>query len=187
MVRKFKHHEQRLLKKVDYLNWDKNDNIRESQVMRRYHIQRREDYVKLNKLCGQINHLANELSLLPEEDPVRKRLTLHLYKRLHVLGLLLDEHPERTPLAEIPKLVTVAALARRRLASVMTGKLKMSENMREATMFVEQGHVRIGPDTVTDPGCLVTRAMEDFVTWADGSKIKRKIAEYYGQVDDFDA
>ena len=80
----------------------------------------------------------------------------------------------------------MAALARRRLATVLTVKLKMSENMREATMFVEQGHVRIGPDTVTDPGCLVTRAMEDFVTWADGSKIKRKIAEYYDQVDDFE-
>jgi U3 small nucleolar ribonucleoprotein protein IMP3 len=186
MVRKFKHHEQRLLKKVDFLSWDKNDNLRESQVMRRYHIQRREDYVKLNKLCGNINHLANELSLLPEEDPVRKRLSTLLYKKLHVLGLLLDENPERTPLSEIPSLVTVAALARRRLAVIMVAKLKMSETLKESTSFVEQGHVRIGPDTVSDPGCLVTRAMEDFVTWADGSKIKRKIAEYYGQVDDFD-
>ena len=63
MVRKLKYHEQRLLKKVDFLQWDKNDNIRESQVMRRYHVQKREDYVQLNKLCGKINSLANELSL----------------------------------------------------------------------------------------------------------------------------
>ena len=175
-----------MLKKVDFYEWDKNDNIRESTVMRRYHIQRREDYVKLNKLCGSINHLGNELGLLPEEDPVRQRLSALLYKRLHVLGLLLDERPDRTPLSELPGLVTVAALARRRLAVIMVARLKMSETLREATSFVEQGHVRIGPDTASDAGCLVTRAMEDFVTWADGSKIKRKIAEYYDKVDDFE-
>ena len=186
MVRKLKYHEQRLLKKVDFLQWDKNDNIRESQVMRRYHVQKREDYVQLNKLCGKINSMANELILLPEDDPVRKSLTTLLYKRLHVLGIILDEREDRIPLSELPKLVTVAAFARRRLAVVLVSKLKMSETLKEATTFIEQGHVRVGPETVVDPGCLITRNMEDFITWADGSKIKRKIAEYYGQVDDFD-
>ena len=38
-----------------------------------------------------------------------------------------------------------------------------------------QGHVRLGPETVTDPAFLVTRSMEDFVTWVDTSKIKRKV------------
>ena len=41
-----------------------------------------------------------------------------------------------------------------------------------------QGHVRIGPETVTDPAFLVTRNMEDFVTWVDTSKIKRKVQKY---------
>ena len=41
-----------------------------------------------------------------------------------------------------------------------------------------QGHVRIGPETVTDPAFLVTRSMEDFVTWVDTSKIKRKVQKY---------
>src|SRR4051794_28817856 len=108
MVRKLKYHEQRLLRKVDFLQWDKNDNIRESQVMRRYHVQRREDYVQLNKLCGKINSLANELSLLPAEDSFRKSLSTSLYKRLHVLGIILDEREDRIPLGELPKLVTVA-------------------------------------------------------------------------------
>ena len=49
-----------------------------------------------------------------------------------------------------------------------------------------QGHVRLGPDTVTDPAFLVTRAMEDFVTWVDTSKIKRKVAKYNDAIDDFD-
>ena len=49
-----------------------------------------------------------------------------------------------------------------------------------------QGHVRIGPETVTEPAFLVTRSMEDFVTWVDTSKIKRKISAYNEQLDDFD-
>ena len=54
----------------------------------------------------------------------------------------------------------------------------MAETMREAVTFIEQGHVRIGPNTVTEPAHHVTRAMEDFVTWADTSKIKRKVMKY---------
>lgn len=39
MVRKLKHHEQKLLKKVDFLQWKSDNNLREVEVMRRYHIQ----------------------------------------------------------------------------------------------------------------------------------------------------
>ena len=44
--RKLKHHEKRLLKKVDFFQWKSDKNIREVQVLRRYLIQDREDYVK---------------------------------------------------------------------------------------------------------------------------------------------
>jgi len=50
----------------------------------------------------------------------------------------------------------------------------------------EQGHVRVGPDNVTDPAFLVTRAMEDHVTWVDTSKIKRTVQKYNDKLDDFD-
>ena len=63
MVRQFKYHEQKLLKKVDFLNvrpihnilptqpthttqWKQDANLREIKVMRRYHIQDRDDYHK---------------------------------------------------------------------------------------------------------------------------------------------
>ena len=62
-------------------------------------------------------------------------------------------------------------------------RLKMAENLREAVTFIEQGHVRVGPETVTDPAYLVTRNFEDFVTWVDTSKIKRKVAAYNDKLD----
>lgn len=46
MVRKLKYHEQKLLKKVDFLQWKSADNPHEAHVMRRYHVQDREDYTK---------------------------------------------------------------------------------------------------------------------------------------------
>ena len=45
-MRKLKHHEQKLLRKVDFLTWKQEDNIREIKILRRYYIQDREDYVR---------------------------------------------------------------------------------------------------------------------------------------------
>lgn len=39
---------------------------------------------------------------------------------------------------------------------------------------------------VTDPAFLVTRSMEDFVTWVDTSRIKRKVQKYNDRLDDYD-
>ncbi len=62
----------------------------------------------------------------------------------------------------------------------------MAENLTAAVRFVEQGQVRVGTEEVTDPAFVVTRSMEDFVTWTQGSKIKRSIMKYRDQMDDFD-
>jgi len=65
-------------------------------------------------------------------------------------------------------------------------RLRMADHLKAAIKFVEQGHVRVGTEVVTDPAFLVTRNMEDFVTWVDSSKIKRNILKYHNKVDDFD-
>lgn len=54
----------------------------------------------------------------------------------------------------------------------------MSETIKEATKFIEQGHVRVGPEVVKDPAFLVNRSLEDFVTWVDGSAIRKHVLEY---------
>ena len=43
-MRKLKYHEQKLLKKVDFFNWKKENNKHEVKVIRRYHIQETDDY-----------------------------------------------------------------------------------------------------------------------------------------------
>lgn len=58
----------------------------------------------------------------------------------------------------------------------------MSETIKGAVKLIEQGHVRIGPDVIKDPSMLVTRTMEDFVTWVDNSKIRKHVLQYNGLV-----
>lgn len=46
--------------------------------------------------------------------------------------------------------------------------------------------IRVGPTVITDPAFLITRTMEDFVTWTDSSKIKKKVMQYNNALDDYD-
>jgi U3 small nucleolar ribonucleoprotein protein IMP3 len=179
-MRKLKYHEQKLLKKVNFLEWKGEHNAREVAVMRRYHVQDREDYKRYNKLCGMVTRLVALLRKLDARDPVRVELTEALLQKLHAMGIT----PTQKGLALCDKL-SVSSFCRRRLA-VLLVRLRMAETMREAVTFVEQGHVRVGPETVTDPAFLVTKNMEDFVTWVDTSKIKRKVMKYNDKLDDYE-
>ncbi|KAG5192552.1 small nucleolar ribonucleoprotein U3 component [Tribonema minus] len=179
-MRKLKYHEQKLLKKVDFLQWKSDQNIREIKVLRRYHIQDREDYVKYNRLVGHVTSLAAKLKTLSSTDPFRVKMTSQLLSKLQSIGVIDTEKS----LIKAEQL-TVSAFCRRRLPVVMV-RAKMSETLREAITFIESGHIRVGPNVVTDPAFLVTRTMEDFVTWVDSSKIKRTIAKYNDKLDDFD-
>lgn len=104
-MRKLKFHEKKLLKKVDFLQWKREHNHRElqvrplrlvdaacgrlyvylwpkcgrnAQVIRRYHIQDRDDYKKYNKLCGMITKLSSLLQRLEPTDEERIQVTAEL-------------------------------------------------------------------------------------------------------------
>ncbi|XVE59920.1 hypothetical protein DITRI_Ditri05aG0085200 [Diplodiscus trichospermus] len=72
----------------------------------------------------------------------------------------------------------------RRLSNVLVN-LKFAKHLKEAMTYIEQGHIRVGLETVIDPAFLVTRNMEDFITWVDTSKIRRKVLEYNEKLDDY--
>lgn len=186
MVRKLKHHESRLLRKVDFLTYPKSssDAPQRHAVLRRYVITNADDYTSYNVLCGRIRQLAHRLTLLAPDDPFRLRHEQLLLQKLYEMGLLRNA-ATAAKLSDVERKITVSAMARRRLAVVMT-RLHMCELVSVAVRLVEQGHVRVGTEVVTDPAYLVTRSLEDFVTWVDSSKIKRHILRYRDKVDDFD-
>jgi U3 small nucleolar ribonucleoprotein protein IMP3 len=88
MVRSFQFHEQKLLKKVDFLHWKKHDNLHAVEVMRRYRLPKREDYQAYNRLCGEVKKVAHAITLLDPKDPFRRKKEEMLLNKLHHLGLI---------------------------------------------------------------------------------------------------
>jgi U3 small nucleolar ribonucleoprotein protein IMP3 len=156
MVRKLKHHEQKLLKKVDFNTYKSDNDHREAAVMRRYAIQGRDDYRKYNQLCGSMRQLAHRLANLDPADPFRRKHEDLMLEKLFDMGILGTGGGGRGKLSDIEHKVTVSAFARRRLPVIMT-RLRMSDHIQAAIKLIEQGHVRVGTDVVTDPAYLVTR------------------------------
>lgn len=180
-MRELKHHEKKLLKKVDLFTYKSENNHRDLAVIKRYHIQNREDYFKYNKIAGSMKHLAHRLTLLPPDSEFRRKQETQLLEKAFSLGLI----PSAQKLSDIENKLSVSAFCRRRLPIVMC-RLKMCEMVSQAVRYIEQGHVRVGPEVVTDPAYLVNRNLEDYVTWVDSSKIKRSIAKYNDKLDDYD-
>ena len=92
-----------------------------------------------------------------------------ILSKLYDMGVLNSQ----AKLSDVDNRLTVAAFCRRRLAVIMVTS-KMAETVSavstssvrsltamftedQAVKFIEQGHVRVGPDNITDPAYLVTR------------------------------
>jgi len=180
MVRKLKFHEKKLLKKVDFISWEVDNNLNEVKALRRYHIQKRGDYAKYKKLAFTIRELAKKVKDLDAKDPFRTETSAQLLDKLYNMGII----PTKRNLA-LCNAVSACSFCRRRLPVTMV-KNRMAQSIKMATQFVEQGHVRVGPEVVMDPAFLVTRSMEDFITWVDSSAIKKHVQEYNELRDDFE-
>ncbi|RZF35848.1 hypothetical protein LSTR_LSTR014178 [Laodelphax striatellus] len=180
MVRKLKYHEQKLLKKVDFISWEADNNLHEVKVMRKYCIQKREDYTKYNKLSREVRDLARKIRDLDSKDPFRTEASAKLLEKLYMMGLIAT----KWDLALCDQ-VNASSFCRRRLPVIMV-KNRMAQKVEMATQLIEQGHVRVGADVIKDPAFLVTRNLEDFVTWMDTSAIRKHIKQYNNEYDDFE-
>ena len=63
MVRKLKYHEQKLLKKVDFINWEPqvDNSLHENKIMRLYAVDKREHYTVYNQLSRETRELARRI------------------------------------------------------------------------------------------------------------------------------
>ncbi|KAF6158694.1 hypothetical protein GIB67_040208 [Kingdonia uniflora] len=179
-MRKLKFHEKKLLKKVDFLEWKREGNHREANVMQRYSVTGRDDYKKYSSFCRKVQKVVNLLKQKSPEDPYRIKTTDSLLELLYNLGVI----PSRKSLVLCDRL-SVSSFCRRRLSTILV-KLKFAEHLKAAITYIEQGQIRVGPDTITDPAYLVTRNMEDFITWVPGTGIHKKMLAYNGNLDDYD-
>ncbi|XP_053633215.1 U3 small nucleolar ribonucleoprotein protein IMP3 [Cherax quadricarinatus] len=179
-MRQLKYAEKKLLKHTDFLKWEVDNNLKEVKILKRYMIQRRDDYTLYNKMSRETRELANKIKDLDPKDPFRMEASGRLIEKLYTMGLI----PTKWNL-EFCNRVSASSFCRRRLPCIMV-RNKMSPNLSTAITFIEHGHIRVGPEVVKDPAFLVTRALEDYVTWVDTSAIRKHVKEYNEERDDFD-
>ncbi|RWS25606.1 hypothetical protein B4U80_00403 [Leptotrombidium deliense] len=173
MVRKLKFHEKKLLKKVDFINWD--NNLKEITVMKKYQIDRSE-YTRYNKLVRQIKQLSERISALPT-DSFRNEMSALLTDKLYAMGIYKTKRLKKC------QSLNVKSFCRRRIGVFMVKSGMFNGPVETAVKYVKHGHVRIGPNVVRDPAFLVTRNQEDFITWTD--TFKQKIDTYNDERDDY--
>ena len=121
-MRELKYHEKKLLRKVDLYSWKNEDNLRVAKILRRYHIQNRDDYVAYQRIVGMMTKLATKLKTLDADDSFRIAMTDQLLQKISDLGLVV----KATSLKQVEDM-TASALCRRRLPVIMV-RLKMTNN-----------------------------------------------------------
>jgi len=77
-----------------------------------------------------------------------------LFQKLFDLGVLGTGGAGRGRLSDVQNKVTVSTFCRRRLP---VQRLGMAQSLEHAARLIEQQHVRVGVEVVTDPAFLVPR------------------------------
>jgi len=150
-------------------------------------------------LSREIRELAERIAKLDASEPFKTEATTMLLNKLHAMGVSNDQLTLETAAK-----ISASHFCRRRLPVIMVKRecqplisihfhiinhyplaVRMSEHLKAATDLIEHGHVRVGPEMIKDPAFLVSRNLEDFVTWVDGSKIKEHVLRYNDMRDDF--
>eukprot|EP00429_Kryptoperidinium_foliaceum_P084680 CAMPEP_0176215288 /NCGR_PEP_ID=MMETSP0121_2-20121125/16603_1 /TAXON_ID=160619 /ORGANISM="Kryptoperidinium foliaceum, Strain CCMP 1326" /LENGTH=265 /DNA_ID=CAMNT_0017554389 /DNA_START=72 /DNA_END=867 /DNA_ORIENTATION=+ len=178
-MRKFKHHESKLLKKVNFYDWKSTRNVVENRILENFMIEDREDYTKYNKLAHRVSQLSAALRKMKPDDPDRIKMTEVLLNKLYAMGVIANPQS----LEDCTDLPASKFCARR--FAVVVWRTKFVRTLKEAVDLIKQGHFRIGPDRVSNPALHVTREMEDHIAWAIGSKVKKAVEEYKDEMDDF--
>lgn len=177
-MRNLKYHEQKLLKKVNFLEWKHTNTTREQLVTSKYLLKGRDEYKRYNLVVGLIKKLSETLSRLKDNDPTKLVIAKKLINLLYNTGII----HEKT-LLQCTK-VNVSSFCERRLPMIVA-KRKLVQNFTHADEFVQHGHIRVGTRVVNDTSLIIPKSMEEFVTWTDTSKIKMKIDEFNDEKDDY--
>ena len=178
--RKLKYHEKKLLRKHDFIQYDQ-DLWHEPYCISKYALHDREDYRRYLRLVGLIRQQMTQLRYLPPESLVRIEITRNIIQKLYQMGLI----AHTTNLSEVDK-VGVEAFCKRRISAVCVD-LKLAANCRIASQFIQQGHIRCGTQQIRDPAFLVSRGLEERITWVNTSKLKKHVDIFNARYDDYDA
>eukprot|EP01080_Neovahlkampfia_damariscottae_P003032 gene3032-5042_t len=184
-LRNLKYHEQKLLKKVDFLSWETDGNqeyrARIIKAISKYRLRDQEEFFKYQKIATEVNEAIKSIKGLPDTEEYKEFKKSELSKislKLYQMGIL------REPNHPLDKKLLPEQFCNRRISYLMF-KQHYAESVTLAANYISHGHIRIGPEIITDPAYLVTRNLEDFITWSEGSNIKKSILKFNDEYDDY--
>jgi U3 small nucleolar ribonucleoprotein protein IMP3 len=166
------------LKKVNLVEWKKTNTTREQIVTSKFLLKSRDEYKMYNNIVGMVRKLAETLARLADNNPTKILIGKKLINLLYDIGIIREKK------LSLCANLTVSQICYRRLGRILVEK-KMAPDHQSADRFVQQGHIRLGTRVVNTTDTLISRMMEDYVTWTDSSKIKKKIDEFNGNYDDY--
>lgn len=102
-------------------------------------------------MAREIRELGKKIKEIDAEHPFRIEQSALLLEKLYMMGLIATKWD-----LSLTQKVNASSFCKRRLPVVMV-RNKMSQNLKMATQFIEQGHVRVGTEVVKDPAFLITR------------------------------
>ncbi|XP_036296005.1 U3 small nucleolar ribonucleoprotein protein IMP3-like [Pipistrellus kuhlii] len=160
LVWKINFHKQKLLKQVDFMNWQVTaQNLHKLHVLWPYWLQ--QDNICYKQLSHPVHELAWLLYDLPKRNLFHTHTLATLLDKLYDLGLVLM-HSLLARSQRCPKCLVLLHCS---LPTVLL-KLRMKQHLQAALAFQELSQVPL----VTNPTFLVRCSMED---WVDLSKIKQ--------------
>jgi U3 small nucleolar ribonucleoprotein protein IMP3 len=130
---------------------------------------------QVNESLRAIRHLEGK-----EYVEFKKEQMELIAVKLYNMGVL-----DKLDTLDRKKYLTVAMLCKRRL-SYLCMELRMGETVKMTSDYIQHGHVRIGPQIIRDPAFIVSRGLEDFITWSVGSKIRETVKQFNGNYDDYE-
>ncbi|XP_066374839.1 U3 small nucleolar ribonucleoprotein protein IMP3-like [Miscanthus floridulus] len=87
-MRKLKFHEQKLLKRTNFLEYKREGGHREALITQRYGLVERDDYKKYNGICLMVQKLVNIIKQMDLRDPFRIEMTDMLLDKLYNMGVI---------------------------------------------------------------------------------------------------
>ncbi|KAL5661420.1 hypothetical protein ACJX0J_028545, partial [Zea mays] len=87
-MRKLKFHEQKLLKRHNFLEYKREGGHREALVTQRYRLVERDDYKKYNGICLMVQKLVNIIKQMDPRDPFRIQMTDLILDKLYNMGVI---------------------------------------------------------------------------------------------------
>lgn len=170
-MRKLKFHESRLLRKNKFLIPTYNNDYKLISIFQI----KKEEFYKIKKIHSIIKQIA--LSLVINKNSSNENLIKKFLNILYFYGFISEK---KLILAYNLKLNN---LLERKLSFLLKVQ-NLANSIVEAKKIIFAGHIKLGNKRINND-ILISKNMENFISWDDNSKIKRCIDRFNNELDDY--